>query len=65
MPSKYIAHRRTWLSHESRYVEPGERFETTFPAGMRLGDNLELIEEKAPEKAGRRGRAEGATEDQG
>jgi len=43
---KYIAHVKTWLGHENRMVEPGEEFETTFPDGMKLSGNIELIEPK-------------------
>lgn len=37
---KYIAVHDTWLSHECRKVKAGEEFETTFPAGMKLGENI-------------------------
>ena len=54
---KYIAHRDTWLSHESRKVLAGEEFSTTFPevkvdgklVPMRLGENIELVAEQKPE----------------
>jgi hypothetical protein len=53
MPT-YIANRTTWLSHENRMVKEGEQFVTTFPdvdgKPMRIGDNLTLVEESAPEK---------------
>lgn len=44
--AKYIAHVKTWLGHENRMVVPGEEFETTFPEGMKLSGNIELIEPK-------------------
>jgi hypothetical protein len=43
---KYIALRETLISHECRIVKEGEEFETTFPEGMKLSDNLKLV--KAP-----------------
>lgn len=46
MPN-YIARRRTWLSHENRMVDEGEKFSTTFPLvggkPMRLSDNVDLV----------------------
>lgn len=47
---KYRALRTTLLAHECRVVKEGEEFVTEFPAGMRLGDNLELVEEVKPQK---------------
>jgi hypothetical protein len=44
--AKYVAKRDTWLSHECRLVSAGEEFDTEFPAGMKLADNLELVEQK-------------------
>ena len=46
---KYRALSKTWISHEGRFVEPGQEFETEFPKTatgepMRLGSNLELVE---------------------
>lgn len=46
----YRALQQTWLSHESRMVEDGAVFQATFPAGMRLGDNLELVEDDKPKR---------------
>lgn len=44
--AKYIAHRPTWLSHENRLIPAGETFETEFPPGMKLSDNLERLDNK-------------------
>lgn len=44
--AKYIALRETLIAHECRIVKEGEEFETTFPKGMKLGDNIKLV--KAP-----------------
>lgn len=52
--AKYIAHVKTWLGHENRMVEPGEEFETTFPEGMKLSGNIELIEQKPARTRSRR-----------
>ncbi|WP_026601474.1 hypothetical protein [Methylomonas sp. 11b] len=40
---EYIAHTKTWLSHENRMAEAGEKFTTTFPEGMKLSGNIELV----------------------
>lgn len=62
---KYRALRKTWLSHENRVVNEGDVFETTFPkikradgteVEMRLGSNLELVEEEVEAKSARGGR---------
>ena len=52
---KYRAKVKMLISHESRVVEAGEEFEATFPEGMRLGENLELVEpeHKVKAKAGK------------
>lgn len=42
--ARYLALTKMWISHECRMVEAGEEFETTFPKGMRLGENLKLLE---------------------
>jgi hypothetical protein len=47
---KYRALRPTFVSHLSVLVEEGQEFEATFPDGMRLGDNLELVEPEAKTK---------------
>lgn len=48
--ARYKALRDTLLSHECRVVKSGEAFTTTFPdvggKPMRLGDNLELLEDE-------------------
>lgn len=44
--AKYIAHIKTWLSHENRLVQPGEVFDTEFPDNMALSDNIECIDSK-------------------
>lgn len=48
--AKYMATRDTWLSHECRVVKDGETFETTFPDGMKLSDNIKLLDEKPKAK---------------
>lgn len=49
---KYRAKVKLLLAHESRVVDAGEEFETTFPKAktadgkevdMKLGDNIELV----------------------
>lgn len=53
---KYIAKSQTWLSHENRMVNADQVFTTTFPkvmvdgkpVDMKLGGNIELVEEEAP-----------------
>jgi hypothetical protein len=42
---RYRANSDTLLSHESRVVKAGEEFTTTFPHGMRIGDNLTELED--------------------
>lgn len=54
---RYIAHADTLLSHECRLVKAGDEFDTTFPEGMKLSGNLQLIE---PE--GKRAKAGGKQE---
>jgi hypothetical protein len=50
--ARYLAHDRIWLSHESRLVEAGETFETTFPKHMKFGSNIEPLDKKrAPKPA--------------
>jgi hypothetical protein len=53
---KYRALRTTLVSHLSIVVEEGQEFEATFPEGMQLGDNLELVK---PVKGGAKGEAKG------
>lgn len=52
---KYLAHAKTWLSHECRTVQEGEEFTTTFPLvngePMKLGPNIELLDEAKPSAA--------------
>ena len=57
---KYRALRTTLLGHESRVVQEGEEFSTTFPEGMKLSDNLELVEDEAPAPAPK-GKGKGST----
>ena len=47
---KYIATRDTWLSHECRLVKADTEFETTFPEGMKLSDNLKQVEPEGKKK---------------
>ncbi len=49
----YIAVRDTLISHEGRIVKAGEQFETKFPEGMRICDNLKEVkaEKEKKEKA--------------
>lgn len=64
--AKYIATRRTWLSHECRQVEEGEIFETTFPSvngkPMRLSDNLMPYKGEVSKGKGK-AESEGGSED--
>ena len=46
--ARYIALRDTLIAHECRVVKEGQEFETTFPAGMKIGDNLQVIEDDKP-----------------
>lgn len=50
--AKYKAVEKIWLSHECRYAEEGEEFDTVFPTiegkPMQLGRNLELVKTKKP-----------------
>lgn len=48
--ARYKALRDTWLSHECRLVKAGDEFEATFPEGMKLADNLELVKPEKPAK---------------
>jgi len=42
------------ISHECRIAKAGEEFETDFPKGMELGENLHLVKAKPGRKpAGR------------
>lgn len=43
--AKYIAVKRTLLSHLCRVVEEGEEFEAEFPADMKLTGNIVLAED--------------------
>lgn len=70
--AKYKAHRKTWLSHENRLVQEGEEFETEFPEGMKLSDNLECLDkpkrksapkQEKPAKTEETGTGEGEAED--
>lgn len=65
----YKANQDTWLSHENRKVLAGETFNTTFPkvkidgkeVEMRLGENLELVEEAEAKPKGKGpGKTDGA-----
>jgi hypothetical protein len=51
---RYVANRDTWLSHECRLVKEGVEFETTFPEGMKLSDNIELVESDKPAGKGKK-----------
>ena len=57
---RYIALRDTLISHECRVVKEGQEFATTFPEGMKLGDNLQLVEDEKPAP---KGKAKAATDD--
>jgi len=57
---RYIALRDTLISHECRVVKEGQEFTTTFPEGMKLGDNLQLVEDEKPAP---KGKAKAATDD--
>ena len=57
---KYIAKRKTWLSHECRSVEAGKEFETVFPTGVELSDNIQLVKNKTKPKANTKPEAENA-----
>lgn len=46
--ARYIALRDTWISHECRLVREGQEFEAQFPEGMKLSDNLQLVEPEKP-----------------
>ncbi|WP_347989489.1 hypothetical protein [Methylomonas sp. AM2-LC] len=48
--ARYIASEDLLLSHECRIVKAGEEFETTFPKGMVLGDNVQLVKASAKTK---------------
>lgn len=54
---RYIALRDTWLSHECRLVKEGHEFTTEFPEGMKLGGNLQLVEDEKPAAKGKKGPA--------
>ena len=41
-------------------VKEGQEFTTTFPEGMKLGDNLQLVEDEKPAP---KGKAKAATDD--
>ncbi|TPQ24933.1 hypothetical protein [Methylomonas koyamae] len=62
---KYIAHSKTWLSHENRLVDAGQEFDTTFPEGMKLAGNIELVEDKTAPTRTRRPRVVKTGSDQG
>jgi hypothetical protein len=50
--AKYLALRKMLISHMSMVVEEDQEFEAEFPEGMKLGDNLKLVEdEPAPASA--------------
>ena len=57
---RYIALRDTLISHECRVVKEGQECTTTFPEGMKLGDNLQLVEDEKPAP---KGKAKAATDD--
>ena len=57
---RYIALRDTLISHECRVVREGQEFTTEFPEGMKLGDNLQLVEDEKPAP---KGKAKAATDD--
>ena len=57
---RYIALRDTLISHECRVVKEGQEFTTAFPEGMKLGDNLQLVEDEKPAP---KGKAKAATDD--
>jgi hypothetical protein len=48
--AKYKANVKIWLSHECRYAEEGEEFDTVFPTiqgkPMKLEPNIELVDGK-------------------
>lgn len=46
--ARYLALRDTWISHECRLVKEGQEFEAQFPEGMKLADNLQLVEPEKP-----------------
>jgi hypothetical protein len=49
--AKYIATRPLWLSHECRLVGEGEEFEAVFPEGMKLSDNIKLLDKPKAKKS--------------
>jgi len=56
---QYRANTKIWLSHENRMVHEGDVFETTFPDGMQLGENLTQLDAK---KTRTRNKPESVTE---
>ena len=50
---RYIALRDTLFAHEGRIVKEGQEFETTFPEGMKLGSNLQLVDDEKPAPKGK------------
>lgn len=54
---RYRANVKLFLSHECRFVEAGEEFETEFPTGpggkpMVLGKNIEEVPDVKPKRRG-------------
>lgn len=52
---RYLVTRDTWISHQGKLAKAGETVDIEWPAKCepkKLGDNLELVEEK-PAKGGK------------
>lgn len=61
--ARYLATRDTWLSHECRLVKAGEEFDAEFPAHMKLGENLALVQEGGSLKAVKPGKGQSGAAD--
>lgn len=59
--AKYRALSDIWLGHENRLVRSGETFDTTFPLidgkPMRIGSNLEILQDTPAEGRAKKGKA--------
>lgn len=55
--ARYIAMRDTWLSDECRMVREGQEFDKDFPAGTKVGGNLQLVAEDKPAAKGKKAAA--------
>ena len=54
---RYLVHRDTWISHQGRQAKAGETVDIDWPKGAepkKLGDNLELVEDKPAKASGKK-----------